>query len=104
MIVMKKSLSRRTILRGLGTAIALPMLDSMVPAFGGARARAAAAPVYRFGALYVPMGASQSVTKGINYWAPKTEGPLELSPILTPLEPIKNRALVVTGLGCHAAD
>ena len=103
MIVTKKYIPRRTVLRGLGAVVALPLLDSMVPAFAGARARAAER-VLRFGALFVPMGASQSFTQGVDYWTPKTEGPLELSPILSPLESFKDRALVVSGLGCHAAD
>jgi hypothetical protein len=102
MIVTKRSIPRRTILRGIGGALALPLLDSMTPAFGRA---AAAEPVYRFGAVFIPMGASQSLVKGVNYWSPKEEGPLrELSPILGPLEPVKGRALVFSGLGCHAAD
>jgi hypothetical protein len=102
MIVTKIAVPRRTILRGIGGALALPFLDSMVPAFGRV---AAAQPVSRFGAVFIPMGASQSLLKGVNYWSPKDEGPLrELSPILTPLEPVKDRALVFTGLGCHAAD
>jgi hypothetical protein len=104
MIVTKKFLPRRTILRGMGTALALPLLDSMVPAFGGVRARAASEPVKRFGAVFVPMGASQSLSQGVNYWEPKGEGALELSPILSPLARVKDRALVITGLGCHAAD
>ena len=103
MIVTKKSIPRRAVLRGLGTVVALPLLDSMVPAFAGARARAAES-VRRFGALFVPMGASQSMTKGVDYWTPTTDGPLELSPILSPLESFKDRALVVSGLGCHAAN
>jgi hypothetical protein len=101
MMVTKKHLPRRALLRGGAVSLAVPFLDAMVPAFGSVRA---AAPVRRFGALFVPMGASQSLAKGVDYWTPKTTGPLELSPILGPLEHVKDRALVVTGLGCHAAD
>ena len=55
MIVMKKHLSRRTILRGIGASLALPLLDGMLPAFMP-RAFAAAQPIKRFGAIYVGMG------------------------------------------------
>ena len=53
MVIMKKSLSRRTVLRGLGASIALPLLDGMVPAFA-----AATRPVKRLGAIYCPNGMS----------------------------------------------
>ena len=55
MIVTKKHLSRRTVLRGLGATLALPLLDGMVPAFAPMR-NSAAEPVRRFGAVYVPNG------------------------------------------------
>ena len=105
MIVTKKFIPRRTMLRGLGAAIGLPLLDGMVPAFAAMR-NSAAKPVYRFGAAFVPMGMSMSATSGvdINYWTPKTEGPLEISPILAPLANVRDRALVVTGLGSHEAN
>ena len=60
-----KSLPRRTVLRGLGATLALPMLDAMVPAFGRG-ARAATKPVHRFQAFYVPNGMA------MQYWLPKT--------------------------------
>ena len=56
MIVTKKVLPRRTVLRGLGTALALPLLDGMVPAFT-AVAQTAARPKPRLGTVYVPHGA-----------------------------------------------
>jgi hypothetical protein len=102
MIVTRKHIPRRTILRGLGTALALPLLDSMVPAFGSLKA---ATPVKRFGVFYVPMGRAYSMVKGIDHWTPAGEGPFtQLSPILTPLEPVKDRALLLTGLSVHPAD
>ena len=55
MIVAKKSLSRRTVLRGMGAAVSLPLLDAMVPALTGFQKTAAKA-VNRFGAIYVPNG------------------------------------------------
>ena len=55
MIITKMHLPRRTFLRGIGATLALPLLDSMVPAFGGARL-GAAAPTRRLGIVYVPNG------------------------------------------------
>ena len=105
MIVTRKSIPRRTVLRGLGVAIGLPLLDSMVPAFAAIR-HSAAKPVRRFGATFVPMGMSTCLTPGSewDHWTPKTEGPLELSPILAPIAEVRDRALVVSGLGSHVAD
>ena len=67
MISTKKHLSRRTVLRGLGATIALPLLDGMVPAFA-AMQTTAAKPVRRFGAFYLPNGMSMAS------WTPKGEG------------------------------
>lgn len=86
--ITSKSLSRRTMLRGLGATMALPFLDAMVPA-----ARAAAAPTHRFLTFYVPNGMA------MEYWAPKGEGTgFELSPILQPLAAFKDQMTVLTGL------
>src|SRR5213083_699688 len=83
-----KSLSRRTVLRGIGATIALPFLDAMVPS-----ARAAGKPVNRFLAFYVPNGMA------MEYWTPKGEGAnFELSPILQPMAPYRNQMLVLSGL------
>ena len=90
--ISSKSLPRRTVLRGLGATLALPMLDAMVPAFS-LRARAAAAPPHRFQAFYVPNGMA------MEYWLPKAEGPAyELSPILEPLAPYRSQMLVLSGI------
>jgi hypothetical protein len=87
-----KSLPRRTVLRGLGATIALPFLDAMLPALS-LRGRAAARPVHRFLAFYVPNGMA------MEYWSPKGEGSeFELSPILEPLAPFRNQMLVLSGL------
>ncbi len=81
MFLSKKSLSRRTMLRGAGTAIALPLLDAMFPAFVPL-AKAAAKPRMRFGAVYIPNGAI------MQQFTPKTVGAgFEFTPILKPLEP-----------------
>lgn len=93
MIVLKKSISRREILRGLGAAVALPLLDSMVPAFS-ARA-ATTAPINRFGVVYVPNGMIME-----NY-LPKIEGPdYEITPTLSALEPYREYYQVLSGLNC----
>jgi Protein of unknown function (DUF1552) len=86
-----KSLPRRTVLRGLGASVALPLLDAMVPVFS-LRARAAGA-AHRFLAFYVPNGMA------MEYWTPKGDGPaFELSPILEPLAAYRNQMLVLSGI------
>jgi hypothetical protein len=93
MIITKMSIPRRTILRGMGAALALPYLDSMVPAF------AAAKPAMRMQFVYVPNSVSQP------YWRPTGEGPnFELSPILSPLAPFKDQVTVIEGLGNFTVD
>src|SRR5262245_25222462 len=87
-----KPLPRRTVLRGLGASMALPLLDAMLPAFS-LRTHAAATPVHRFQAFYVPNGMAMP------YWTPKGEGKdFELSPILEPLAAYRNQMLVLSGL------
>ena len=91
--VFTKSIPRRTALRGLGATLALPLLDAMVPAFA-LRAKAAAAPVHRFQAFYVPNGMA------MEYWTPKGETGTVLgtSPILEPLAPFRNQMLLLSGI------
>ena len=92
MTFLTKTLPRRTVLRGLGATVALPLLDAMHPAFT-LRGRAAPAPVARFQAFYVPNGMA------IPYWKPKGEGTgYELSPILGPLAAFKDQMIVLSGL------
>jgi hypothetical protein len=87
-----KSLPRRTVLRGLGAAVALPLLDAMIPALSP-RARAAVKPAHRFQAFYVPNGMA------MEYWTPRGEGTdFELSPILEPLAAYRNQMLVLSGI------
>ncbi len=93
MISLGKSLPRRSILRGIGTTLALPMLDAMVPVFA-----AAPKPIKRFGEVYVSMGMNMPL------WTPPTEGPLQMTPILQPLEAMKERLLVISGLDSRPAD
>jgi hypothetical protein len=92
MIVAKKSLSRRTVLRGMGAAVGLPLLDAMVPALTAFQ-KTAAKPVNRFGAVYVPNGIMMA------QWTPSAEGAaFEFTPTLKPLEPFRDRLLVLSGL------
>lgn len=97
----QKSVSRRTVLKGLSTAIALPWLDAMGPvtswASESSSAKAAIAP-NRIAFLYVPNG------KNMADWTPKSEGTgFELTPILEPLAPVKDDLLVLTGLTADGA-
>jgi hypothetical protein len=98
MFVTKKHLSRRTVLRGVGATIALPLLDAMVPA-GTALAQTAAAPKLKLGFVYFPHGAI------MRQWTPAAEGAnFELSPLLEPLAKFKSQLTVVSGLeNKHAA-
>jgi hypothetical protein len=94
MIVSKRSLSRRTVLRGLGAALSLPLLDSMVPAFT-AIGRTASAPVNRFGVMYVPNGMI------MQNWSPIGEGTAyEFNSTMRPLAPFRGQMTVVSGLNC----
>ena len=98
MIIRKMHLSRRHLLRGLGAALALPVLDSMVPALS-ALAGTAAAPIKRLGVFYVPNGMSMP------YWFPKTEGPLTaMPPTLKSLEAFRDRVLLCGGLADEPAN
>src|ERR1019366_3117244 len=96
MFVSKKSLSRRTLLRGAGIALALPVLDSMTPAFQALGKTAP--PLRRFGAVFVALGERPG------YWTPKTEGEdFEFSTILKPLEAYRKSLTVVSEL-CDPVD
>ncbi len=98
MIITRKHLPRRTILRGAGAALALPLLDAMVPAFSPARLTAAA-PIKRFGAVYVGMGFNMPI------WAQANpNGPLDINPILQPIEAFKDRVLLVSGCDSKEGD
>ena len=92
MFVTKTSLPRRKFLRGVGAALALPLLDAMVPA-ATVLAQTPAQPVRRFGAVYSPNGMIMS------YWTPESAGPgFDLPLILQPLEPFRDQMVVVSGL------
>jgi Protein of unknown function (DUF1552) len=91
--VTKKHLSRRTLLRSAGAALALPLLDSMIPA-RTPLARTAAKPALRAGFVYIPNGAI------VDRWVPAGNGGADFafSPILKPLEPFRQHINIVSGL------
>jgi Protein of unknown function (DUF1552) len=97
-IVTKKHLSRRALLRAAGVSVALPLLDSMVPALT-AQSQTAARTVRRLGFVYVPHGAI------MQRFTPTSEGAnFAFSPILNSLEPLRERIVVVSNLAHHTAD
>jgi hypothetical protein len=92
MFITRKSLSRRTVLRGFGAALALPLLDAMVPALS-ALAQTAARRVRRLGIVYLPNGMAMP------YWTPKAVGKdFDVTPVLEPLQGYRDRLVVVSGL------
>jgi hypothetical protein len=91
------ALSRRTVLRGMGATLALPLLEAMVPALT-ATARPAANPQRRFGVVFVPLGERPG------YWTPtKVGADFDFSPILKPVEPLRHSLTVVSEL-CDPLD
>lgn len=95
--ITKKSLPRRTFLKGAGATLALPLLDAMIPA-ATAAAKAPALNVRRLGYVFMPMGCDQS------RWTPKSEHNLDqLSPILESLEPVKQNTTIFTNMELRPA-
>src|SRR5581483_9170764 len=102
MFISKKHLSRRTVLRGMGASIVLPLLDAMVPA-GTALAKTAAAPRMKMAFIYFPHGAI--MLEGNDQCTPEGVGrEFKLSPILKPLEPFRKQLIVVSNLGNKPAE
>ena len=98
MFIVKKAISRRTVLRGIGTTVALPLLDAMVPALTALQ-NTPAKVVRRLGVVYHP--------NGVIYenWLPKGTGrDFQLSPILEPLQPFRDKLIVLTGMSSHQAE
>jgi hypothetical protein len=92
MYITRKHLSRRTVLRGAGASIALPLLDAMIPA-ATALAQTAAAAKPRLAFIYFPHGAI------MDHWTPAKEGAdFDMTPILKPLEPFRSKLTIVSGL------
>lgn len=106
MIIKKKALPRRTFLKGVGTALALPLLDAMVPSLTAiADTPAAPSRLRRLGFVYIPMGCD------ISRWTPPGETLDDLSPILGSLEPVRQHVAVISNLelrnaypGTHATS
>src|SRR5499426_1601541 len=97
MFIFKTALPRRTVLRGMGATLALPLLDAMVPALT-ASAKTAANPPRRFGAVFVPLGERPG------FWTPTTIGShFEFTPILKPVEKFRDHVTVVSEL-CDPLD
>jgi len=96
MIITKKAIPRRTMLKGLGASLALPLLDGMVPAFTALR-DTAADPVRRLGIVDVPNGMM------MDHWTPATEGVgFNFPTILQPLERFRDQVEVLSGM--HGVD
>ena len=104
MMITRKAIPRRTVLRGIGAGLALPLLDGMVPAFAAIR-NSAAAPVRRFGVFYVPNGMA------MKHWTPEADGlGFESTRLLSHLDAYRDQMTVLTGLngvpsnaGVHAS-
>ena len=97
MIITRKAISRRTVLQGLGAAVALPLLDAMIPAL--ANAATTAAPVRRLGVIYHPNGVIY------DQWLPTGIGAnFKLSPTLAGLKPFRDKLIVITGLSSDEAE
>lgn len=98
MLITKKHISRRTLLRGLGVTLALPLLDSMVPAQTPLR-KTAANPKTRFTGIFVPHGMAPG------YWVPGKEGTgWDFPMIFSPLEPFRDRLTIMSGLYSKSAE
>jgi hypothetical protein len=98
MIVTKKAISRRTVIRGIGATVALPLLDAMIPALTASQ-KTPAKVVRRLGIVYHP--------NGVVYenWLPTGVGAeFELSRVLAPLQPFRDQLVVVTGLADRQAE
>jgi uncharacterized protein DUF1552 len=94
MIITRKAVSRREVLRGIGAAVALPLLDAMTPALI-AQTKTPAKPINRFGVMYIPNGMI------MNKWTPAADGPsYEFTPTLRSLEPHRDQLLVLSSLAC----
>src|SRR5262245_31978135 len=97
MFITKRAISRRAVRRGMGAMVALPLLDSMVPALS-AMPKTAAKPINRFGVMYVPNGMIMK-----NY-LPLVDGAgFEITPTLSALAPFREDILVLSGLNLWRA-
>ncbi|HWK54017.1 MAG TPA: DUF1552 domain-containing protein, partial [Hyphomicrobiales bacterium] len=99
MFITKKHIGRRSLLRGAGVALGLPLMDAMIPA-ATAQTKTAAVPPPRFFGGFVPHGAAPG------YWVPEKEGKLEaeLPFIWKPLEPFRDHLTILTGLHSTSSE
>ncbi len=98
MFITKKSLPRRTLLRGLGTALSLPLLDAMIPSLTAAEATPAAdAKLRRIGYIYTPMGFNPAE------WTPGGDSLDKLPSSLSPLQSLQDQLCVITGMDLQNA-
>jgi hypothetical protein len=95
--ITNKTLHRRTFLRGIGATVALPLLESMLPAVGSV-ARAAQLSPTRFTGIFVPHGAAPG------YWVPSGERNFELPFVYKPLEKVRDQLLITSGLWATSAE
>jgi len=105
MFITKKHLSRRTLLRGMGVSLALPLLDSMVPAQTPV-AKTAAVPKSRLACIEMVHGAAGSTADGTekHYWSPAEEGrDFKFSQTLEPLDPLRDYITIVSDTDLHPA-
>ncbi len=97
MFITKKAIPRRTFLKGVGATVSLPLLESMLPAQTPLN-QTAAAPAHRFVGIWHPHGAAPG------YWSPAQEGSdFEFSYITKPLEPFRDRTVLITNLDATAS-
>ena len=92
-MALKSLLSRRTLLRGVGASVALPLLDAMIPAMTAqAKTVAAAERLRRLSYIYMPMGFNPTE------WTPSGETLDQLPPSLQALQPVKEQVTVISGM------
>ena len=98
MTIFRKSISRRTLLRGSGATLALPLLDAMIPAMTAtASTPAASEQLRRIGYIYIPMGCNPAE------WLPSNKSLDQLPSSLSPLEEIKDQVSVISGMDLQNA-
>ncbi len=107
MFITKKAISRRTVLKGLGVSLALPLLDAMLPAMTSQAATVAApSRLRRIGYVYIPMGCDAT-----RWTPPQVDSLDQLSPTLEPLSPVRRHVTAISNLelqnaypGTHATS
>src|SRR5262245_65644006 len=108
MFITKKHIPRRTVLRGMGVAMAIPMLESMLPALTPQRNTAAANPRVRLACLEMVHGSAGATKFGTekNLWSPVKEGrDFDLTPTsMLPLEPYRDYVTIVSNTDCRMAE